>query len=204
MWGLCAHLSSHLSLSEPPGEWWSPWKFGDSIQEPLPRPVDLHVHFFLKVPFKSISHFAQINIWNLGHVILLFKKKNLLTCTHNELFCDYNFKSTYSMENTYGKCIFTGSLAAWIGRDFCRCCWFLFLSVTGITGPSSDFYVNFLLVTPGSKNSNPKPVCGAGMITSFQQRPFLYLVLNFLACAHTCAFLVHFFPEPCGLWRAGA
>ena len=59
---------------------------------------------------------------------------------------------------------------------------FLFLSVTGITGPSSDFYVNFLLVTPGSKNSNPKPVCGAGMITSFQQRPFLYLVLNFLAC----------------------
>lgn len=81
---------------------------------------------------------------------------------------------------------------------------FLFLSVTGITGPSSDFYVNFLLVTPGSKNSNPKPVCGAGMITSFQQRPFLYLVLNFLACAHTCAFLVYFFPEPCGLWRAGA
>ena len=76
MWGLCAHLSSHLSLSEPPGEWWSPWKFGDSIQEPLPRPVDLHVHFFLKVPFKSISHFAQINIWNLGHVILLFKKKS--------------------------------------------------------------------------------------------------------------------------------
>ena len=75
MWGLCAHLSSHLSLSEPPGEWWSPWKFGDLIQEPLPRPVDLHVHFFLKIPFKSISHFAQINIWNLGHVILLFKKK---------------------------------------------------------------------------------------------------------------------------------
>ena len=54
----------------------SPWKFGDLIQEPLPRPVDLHVHFFLKIPFKSISHFAQINIWNLGHVILLFKKKS--------------------------------------------------------------------------------------------------------------------------------
>ena len=68
------------------------------------------------------------------------------------------------MENTYRKCMFTGSLAAWIQRDFCRCCWFLFLPVTGITGPSSDFYVNFLPVTPGSKNSNPKPVCGAGMI----------------------------------------
>lgn len=70
--------------------------------------------------------------------------------------------------------------------DFCFC------QLLALLGPSSDFYVNFLLVTPGSKNSNPKPVCGAGMIKSLAETFSLPGAQLSCLCPYMC-FLSPFF-----------
>lgn len=108
------------------------------------------------------------------------------------------------MENTYGKYIFMGSLAARTQRAFCRCCWFLLVSYwphwPKFWFLCELFASDFLEV----KIQTQSLFVVLAWLQVFSRDLFLYLVPNFLACAHTYAFLAHFSPEPCGPWRAGA
>lgn len=72
--------------------------------------------------------------------------------------------------------------------DFCFCQLLASLAQVLI------FMRTFCFWLPGSKNSNPKPICGVGMITSVQQRPFSLPGAQLSCmCPYLC-FLSPFFP----------
>ena len=205
MWCFCAHLSSYLSLSEPPGKWWSPWKFGAFNPGTIAQASGSTCTPLPKSTFQRISHFSQINIWNLGHVILLFKKKKIYWPA---LIINY---FVIIILKVHTQCrILMGSAYLWEAlqpgprelsadvADFCFCQLLASLAQVLI------FMRTFCFWLPGSKNSNPKPICGVAMITSVQQRPFSLPGAQLSCmCPYLC-FLSPFFPEPCGPWRAGA